>query len=816
MQLRNGKGAMIMNVDKICGQLTVDEKIRLLGGVGDWHTYDCNGKIPSVMMTDGPHGIRKLEQEKVGDIETSKPATCFPTASAIACSWNPELVKKMGEAIAKEAKKEQISMVLGCGINIKRSPLCGRNFEYFSEDPYLTGKLATGYIEGVQSLGIGTSLKHYAANSQETRRMTSNSQIDERTLREIYLPAFEETVKKAKPTSVMASYNRINGKFAARNKYLLTDILRKEWKYQGGVLSDWGAANDIVSCMKNGLTLEMPDPKVFHTNVLKQAYQDGQITDQELDSWVKNVLLNFVSLHENVEEHYAVDMEEQNQAARKLENESAVLLKNNGVLPIGKEKKIIIIGELAEKMRFQGGGSSHIQPTMMKNAIEAIREKGYQAVYIRGYWNETKGLEEKQLQNALEQLKREYEKNECVILYFIGLTEAYEGEGYDRKTLRIPQNQEKLLSEIAECVGKENIAAISFGGAPMDFSFEKNVASILHMYLGGQAVGESVADLISGEVNPSGKLAETIPFSEKDTPAWRYFAPPHDDVEYREGIFVGYRYYETFHVPVRYPFGYGLSYTSFSYTDLKVPETYSGGKVKVCFKVKNVGSVRGSETAQLYVCPPESDVIRSSIELKGFQKVFLHPGEEKEVTLELDERSFSVYDVEKKAFSVLGGKYRICIGASVRDLRLDAEIEVSGNSYFRNERELFPDYFKEQPHGMEICAEQFYQLLGGEPKHDREKTRGAYTVYDSYQDVVSASLFGKCVRGIVNIGLKIMLRGKSEQDPAFKMVKMGVEEGNLEGLIATSGGIATPKLIDLLVLNANKQYLRAFKRMLKK
>lgn len=295
-----------MNIDKICEQLTIDEKIRLLGGVGDWHTYDCNGKIPSIMMTDGPHGIRKLEQEKVGDIETSKPATCFPTASAIACSWNPAIVKKMGEAIAKEAKKEQISIVLGCGINIKRSPLCGRNFEYFSEDPYLTGKLATGYIEGVQSLGIGTSLKHYAVNSQETRRMTSNSQIDERTLREIYLSAFEEVVKKAKPTSVMASYNRINGEFGARNKYLLTDVLRKEWKYQGGVVSDWGAANDIVSCMKNGLTLEMPDPKGFHTDVLKEAYKDGRITGQELDNWTKNVLQNFVSLHENIEENYEV------------------------------------------------------------------------------------------------------------------------------------------------------------------------------------------------------------------------------------------------------------------------------------------------------------------------------------------------------------------------------------------------------------------------------------------------------------------------------------------------------------------------------
>ena len=699
-----------MNIDKVCEQLSAEEKIRLLSGVGDWHTYDCNGKIPSIMMTDGPHGIRKLEQEKVGDIETSKPATCFPTASAIACSWNPNLVREMGKAIAKEAKKEQISIVLGCGINIKRSPLCGRNFEYFSEDPFLTGKLATGYIEGVQSLGIGTSLKHYAVNSQETRRMTSNSQIDERTLREIYLSAFEETIKKAKPTSVMASYNRINGEFGARNKYLLTDILRKEWHYQGGVVSDWGAANDILSCMKNGLTLEMPDSRGFHTTVLKQAYKDGKITEQELNSWAKNVLNNFVSLYENVEENYEVDMEEQNHIARKLENDSAVLLKNNGILPIGKEKKIIIVGELAKEMRFQGGGSSHIQPEKLKNAIEAIREKGYQVTYIQGYQNESEQLEEKQLQETLEILKKEYRKKDCVILYFIGLTESYEGEGYDRKTLEIPKNQTKLLKKIVETVGRDAIAAISFGGAPMDFDFEKNTEAVLHMYLGGQAVGEAVADLISGDVNPSGKLAETIPFTETDIPSWRYFAPSHDDVEYREGIFVGYRYYENFHVPVRYPFGYGLSYTVFEYSELNAPKTYSGGKAEIRFKVKNIGAVSGSEITQLYICPTESDVIRSSIELKGFQKIFLNPGEEKEVVLELEERSFSVYDVEKKAFSMLSGQYQICIGASVQDLKLKATVEVEGNNYFRNERKMFPDYFKEQPHGMNISAGQFYRL----------------------------------------------------------------------------------------------------------
>ncbi len=801
---------------KICKRLTIDEKIRLLSGVGDWHTYDCGGKIPSIMMTDGPHGIRKLDNEKVGDIETSRPATCFPTASAVACSWNPALVKEMGEAIAREAKKEKISIVLGCGINIKRSPLCGRNFEYFSEDPYLTGKLATGYISGVQSLGIGTSLKHFAVNSQETRRMTSNSLVDERALREIYLSAFEETIKNAKPASVMASYNRVNGEFSARNKYLLTDILRNEWGYNGAVVSDWGAANNIVECMKNGLTLEMPDSKGYHEEVLKKAYQEGRITEDELDLWALRVIKDFSELNENVEENYEVDMAWQNEIALKIENESAVLLKSNGLLPIRKGKKIIIIGELADHMRFQGGGSSHIQPAMKKNAIDAIKEKGYQVTYFQGYRNNSDNTDQSLVDEVRKYLETNYDRENSVIMYFIGLTDSYEGEGYDRENLSLAQNQVNLLLQIPEIVGSDNIVGICFGGAPFDFSFDKKIGALLQMYLGGQAVGKSVADLISGDTNPSGKLAETIPIALEDTPAWRYFAPSNDEVEYRESIFVGYRYYETFYVPVKYPFGYGLSYTTFEYSGLEVPKEFIEGTINVKFRIKNTGNAKGAEIAQLYVRPERTDIIRSSTELKGFEKVFLYPGEEREVVIKLCDRSFSVFDVHKKEYSVIAGSYQICIGASVQDIRLSAPIDVHGNSYFRNEREMFPDYFMEQANGIVINKKQFCTLLGKDIKTDIVKKRGNYTVYDSFNDVTDVSLFGRIIRSIVNLGLKMMFRGKSKQDPAFRMVKMGVEEGNLEGLIATSGGIATPKLIEMLVYNANKEYGKAFLRMLQK
>lgn len=804
-----------MNIEETVKSLTIEEKIRLLAGVGDWHTYDCNGKVPAVMMTDGPHGLRKLETEKVGDIEASKPATCFPTASAIAAGWNPEASYKMGRAIAREAKKEKISIVLGCGINIKRSPFCGRNFEYFSEDPFLTGELAKGYIDGMQSLGVGTSLKHFAANSQETRRMTSNSQVDERALREIYLSAFEKVVKEAKPATLMASYNRINGEFAAKNTHLLTDILRNEWGYEGAVVSDWGAVNDVVSCYKAGLTLEMPDPKGYHTEVLKQAYMDGSITEEELDKYAANVLKGFSSLSSNVEEGYSVDMDAQHNIARELEDECAVLLKNDGVLPVAKDRHIIVVGELAEHMRFEGGGSSHIQPTKMVSAVEALKQAGYCVEYYKGY-DESTDVENSDLaEEVLKGLKECYNSEKTTVLFFSGLTDAYEGEGYDRKDLMLPANQPDLLEKIEEIVDYHNLAVISFGGAPMDFSFDKGVSAVLHMYLGGQAVGEAVADLVSGKANPSGKLAETMPLVRTDTPGWRYFAPDNDDVEYRESIFVGYRYYETFDVPVKYPFGYGLSYTEFEYSQLNVPSEYEGGELSVSFCVKNVGKVAGAEVCQVYIQPEESNVIRSKTELKGFKKVYLEPGEEKTVTIILNDRSFSAYDVDKKAFSRLSGEYLVCIGASVKDIRLKKDVTVLGNTYFRNEKALFPSYFTEQPHGMDIPKEEFEKLYGKPLGNDKSRKRGEFTAACSFEDVSRQSLFGHIVRGAVNIGIRLMFPGKKENDPAFMMVKMGVSEGNLEGLIATSGGVASPKLVDMLVYNANRQYGKAFVRLFK-
>lgn len=804
-----------MNVQEILSQLTIEEKIRLLNGDGEWHTYDCNGKIPTVMMTDGPHGLRKVEVEKVGDINGSKPATCFPTASAIAASWNPEVASKMARAIAKEAINEDISIVLGCGTNIKRSPLCGRNFEYFSEDPFLSGEMAVSYIKSMEECGVGTSLKHFAGNSQETRRMTSNSQIDERALREIYLPAFERAVKDGKPSTVMASYNKINNEPGAGSSKLLTDILRKEWGYKGSVISDWGACIGAVKCFKSGLNLEMPDCSGYHAGVLKKAYDNGEITIEEIDSLVTNILENIVSFAEKKPQKTGVDFDEQDRIAREIENECAVLLKNDGILPIAEGKKVIIVGSMADNMRFQGGGSSHINVARYKNAIESIKEAGYETLYVKGYCDETDVPDEKLVKEALSTIKENNDEN-TVILFFMGLTDSFEGEGYDRTTLDIPGNQIDLLERVSGIVGIGKVAAITFGGAPMDFSWDENVSAILHMYLGGQAVGESVADLVSGKATPSGKLAETMPLSITDTPAWRYFGLDSDDVEYRESIYVGYRYYETFDVPVKYPFGYGLSYSTFEYSDMSLPEVYESGEIEVSLNVENTGSFEASEVVQIYVMPEKENFMRSKTELRGFTKVRLKPGEKKRVTVKLNERSFSVYDVSNKAFTVISGVYEVAAGASVRDIRLKQNIVVNGSRYSVNETELYPDYFKAQPHGMEISREQFEGLYGSKLSEFGQRKRGDFDATCSFGDVSRKSLIGRIIHGIVGIGIKIMFAGKGKNSPEMKMIKFGIEEGALEGLIGSSGGVVSPKLVDFLVLNANKKYGKAFTRLFRK
>ncbi len=805
-----------MNVEKVMGELTEDEKIDLLSGVGNWHTNSCNGKVPVLMMTDGPHGLRKVVNEEANDINDSLPATCFPTASAIASSWNTDISRMMGEAIGSEAKKEQVSIVLGCGVNMKRSPLCGRNFEYFSEDPYLAGKIGASYVNGLQSKGVGTSVKHFAGNNQETRRQSCNSQIDERALQEIYLRAFEIIVKEAKPTTLMSSYNRINGDYGCANKHTLTELLREKWGFKGGVISDWGATMNVVDCLRAGLTLEMPDCFGYHKKKLKEALKSGDFSKEELDKAASDVLEKIISLTENLDPTATVDYEYNHGIARRIEDECAVLLKNEGLLPLDKNKKLIVIGDLAKNMRIQGGGSSHINATKIPTAIDALETAGYEIKYLQGYRNVSDRKDDGLHNEAIEYLNNSKDNKDTVILYFMGLTDAYESEGFDRKNMNIPQCQIDLLKDVYK-ITDIPIIAVTFGGAPMDYSWEGMVSSILHMHLGGQAVGESIADIISGEVNPSGKLAETIPMCIDDTPANKYFALDKDDIEYRESIFIGYRYYETFGVPVRYPFGYGLSYTYFEYSNMEVSsKEYGGGNLKVKCKVKNIGQKKGSEVVQLYVLPPRDNIIRAAKELKAFAKVDLLPGEEKEITFDLDERAFAIYCDDSKEFEMISGEYSIAIGASVKDERLTESVTILGREYFRNERELFPSYFAENKHGMDIPAKEFEKLLGQPLSDLQNRKRGEYDITCTFGDVSKASVFGKVVRKVVQKEIDKKLQNMAEDDPIREMTVMGVEEGALESLISISGGQINSKLVTSLVDCANGHSVRGIINMIKK
>ena len=604
----------------------IEEKIGLLTGKGMWHTRETTD-LPSVHLSDGPHGLRKQE-EKERQNNVSLESTCYPTASALACSWDVTAAQRLGRAVAKEAWNEDVSVLLGPGINMKRSPLCGRNFEYFSEDPFLAGRMGAAYVNAAQEEDVAVSLKHFAANNQETNRQTANSQIDERALREIYLSAFEYVVKTARPATIMASYNRLNGYYACENHHLLTEILRNEWGFNGAVISDWGACADLAKAVKAGMDLEMPDSHGIHARKLKAALKSGEIAEEDIAraaGRIESLVKKYAPEHRAKK-----DTSDAHEIAKQLARESAVLLKNDGILPIAQDADVVVIGALAEQMRFQGGGSSHINTARTPSALEALRNLGVTVAYAPGYSlrdEENRELEEQALTLAA---------NQKTVLFFGGLTDQYEGEGYDRSSLAMPANQKHLLNRICEV--NPNVAVVSFSGAPYDMTFENRVRGILQMYLGGEAVGEACGELLTGRANPSGKLAESWPYRVEDTPCHGFFATGSDDIEYRESIYVGYRYYDSFGIPVRFPFGFGLSYTRFAYENLRLSgETYEGGKLRVSLDVTNIGTVAGAEIVEMYVENPPADFLRAKRELKGFQKVTLAPGETKCVSLELDE-----------------------------------------------------------------------------------------------------------------------------------------------------------------------------------
>lgn len=771
--------------EKYMQKLNQEEKIRLFNGEGSWKTFNANGKVPYFVMSDGPHGLRKQDAESYADLNKSKIATCFPTASCIASSWNKQKLNELGQAIAREALFENVHMVLGPGINIKRSPLCGRNFEYYSEDPYLAGTLASEYIKGMQKLGVAACVKHYAANNQETRRQTSNSIIDERTLREIYLRAFEIVVKESSPVGIMGSYNRLNREYVCASKKLLTEILRNEWGFKGIVISDWGACIDAVQCVKAGLNLAMPDSGGYFSKSLKKALAEKIISEAEIENVIQKVIETAESFQTG--EISNVNYNSQHTIAKELANDSAVLLKNENFLPIPKGK-IAIIGELAEFMKFQGGGSSHITTAKFPNAIEAFKNLGYEVYYSKGYYSgfcteKQTAKKNTPLLKAAVSFTKEMVAQNIPILLFTGLTERYEGEGFDRTSLELPQEQINLVKEIEKITN--NFAIINFSGAAVNFAPVQSAKAILQMYLPGQAAGESVAELVSGKVNPSGKLAETFPCKLEDVSCNENSASQNDNLPYKENVFVGYRNYESKKIPVQYEFGFGLSYSTFAYSALKVEQ--EGDSITATVTVTNTGKIDGREVVQIYVSPvqdEEETALRPSIELRGFEKIFLKAGESKNVTIPMDVNSFKVYSIKENKFVTIGGNYIIKAASSINADGIKTDFMIPGENLLNHVSKI----------------EDSFYINNSIQTH----SKGNFTLSDSLGDMAKESSFIRKILKVFELGVIIANKGKSKEDPSVKIVISAVKENPLESLISTSGGAISEKVASWLLKKANK------------
>ena len=659
--------------------LTLEEKASLTSGGDAWHLQGVESKgIPGYMITDGPHGLRKSLASSAGetDLDASVPATCFPPAAGLSSSWNPELIRKVGEAMGEECIQEKVAVILGPGVNIKRNPLGGRCFEYWSEDPYLAGHEAIGIVEGVQSKGVGTSLKHFAANNQETDRLRISANIGPRALREIYLPAFEHIVKTAQPWTVMCSYNRINGVYSAQNRWLLTDVLRGEWGFEGIVMSDWGADHDRVASLNAGLNLEMPpsytDDEIVH------AARDGRIAPAQLDAMAQGMidLVNRTRAAMSVDD-YRFDVDAHDEVAHQAAVESIVMLKNDGaILPLDADaasgQKIAVIGEFARTPRYQGGGSSHITPTRMTSFLDVLDERGIAAEFAPGFT-----LDLEPADPALETQAVDAAKRADTVLMFLGLPEAAESEGFDRETLDIPAKQIALLDAVA-AANDQVVVVLSNGSAVSVAPWAGRAKGILESWLLGQAGGPALADVIFGRTSPSGKLAQTIPMDINDDPSMVNWPGEEGHVDYGEGVFVGYRYYDTYGKAVGYPFGYGLSYATFEISKAAVARTGANTAV-VTATVTNTSGVDGAETVQVYVAPGKADVARPRHELKGFVKVFLKAGESADVAIDLDERAFAYWSERYDDWHIESGEYAVEIGTSSRDIAATVTVALEGD-----------------------------------------------------------------------------------------------------------------------------------------
>lgn len=670
-----------INIDKLISEMTLEEKASLCSAADAWHTKRIDRlNLPSAMVSDGPHGLRKEDDSPAHfGLLDSIEAICFPTASALACSFDRELIENVGNALGKECQSEDISVLLGPGINMKRSPLCGRNFEYFSEDPYLAGEMGTAFVNGVQKNDIGTSLKHFAANNQEWRRMSISAEIDERTLNEIYLTAFEKVVKQAQPWTVMCSYNQINGEYSCENKMLLTDTLRGKWGFKGLVMTDWGAMNDRVKALKAGLDLEMPSSHGETDKLIVKAVNNGSLDMETLDTAVRRILTLVDKSLISKDKHsgFKYDMEWHHAIAKETAENCAVLLKNNGALPLSKNQKIAFIGEFADNPRIQGGGSSHIKCHKIDSALNSAKQFA-DVTYAKGYNTDNDITDEALLNKAVT-----VAKNADIAVIFAGLPDAFENEGFDRKHIDMPKCQNELIEEI--CKVQKNVVVVLHNGSSITMPWLDKVNAVLEMYLAGEASGAAAVNLLFGVANPSGKLAESFPFRIEDTPAYLNFPGSRDKVNYNEGIFIGYRYYDKKEMDVLFPFGYGLSYTKFRYDNMKIngksalENDFSfkdNDNVTVSVDITNIGEVEGAEIVQLYIENHIDEDNRPVKELRNFAKVKLAPGETKTVTFTLGFRAWAYYNETIHDWYAPSGDYKILIGASSRDIKEAKKVSV--------------------------------------------------------------------------------------------------------------------------------------------
>ena len=781
---------MLKHKDLI-SQMTLKEKASLCSGKDFWHLKSIERLgIPEIMVCDGPHGLRKQnsENKKVG-IGNSYPATCFPTAVTTACSWDRDLIYRMGQALAEECLQHDVSVLLGPGVNMKRSPLCGRNFEYFSEDPELAGEMGAAFIAGVQSMGIGTALKHFAGNSQEMKRMTSNSIIDDRALREVYLRAFEKAVKKSQPWMVMNAYNLLNGTYCSENDWLQNKVLRDEWGFEGAVVSDWGAVNDRVAGLNGGNDLEMPSSGGINDAKIVEAVKCGVIDEDTLDERVDKLVDIILKGAANRRPGYKFDVKAHNLLSRQIAEQSMVLLKNeDNILPLKRAEGeyVAVIGAFADKPRYQGEGSSVINPTMIDSGRRAFNNSPIDVKFADGYDRSGKRKNE----DAYITEACNLAKNASKAVVFIGLTDDYESEGFDRTTMKLPDGHNRLVEAVSRV--NENVIVVLQGGSPVEMPWADDVKAILNAYLGGQSVAPAIVDVLTGKANPCGKLAETYPICLKDTPTSFRYPDSKEDVQYRESIFIGYRYYDKVDRNVRFPFGFGLSYTSFEYSDIRLRKKNltKGESTKVTFTIKNTGDVAGAEIAQVYVGKPESRVFRAPKELKGFVKVYLEPGEEKKVSVELDDRAFAFWNTATDGWCVESGEYNILVGASSRDIRLEAAVKMKSedDATIVDLRESAGVYFDGDP--ARAREDDFRVIYGGEFKNAPEITPDSYNnSIDRYKNKGLA----KVIYNTVDLAMK------PKGGVGNSMITNTIMQTPIRNYVSMSNGLFTEDMADGLL-----------------